>query len=93
MENPKDETALARYGCDYDQLSAWGKRVVDRAYDPAPTYSATLDRAETETRQVTAKLQERNAFLEQENEDLWEQLNETRAELEELRSKFNPPLS
>lgn len=89
----KEEMARQRYGCSYERLSAFGKRDIDRAFQE-PSYTAKLPATEeVSLRQVNAKLVADLEAANQENLDLWEQLTETREELETLRSQFNPPLS
>jgi hypothetical protein len=94
----KDDIALDRYGVPYVSLSGWGRSHVDKiAFREQASFAATLPlptaTEEVSVRQANIRLTAELEKANQEILDLWEQLSETKEELEKIRSEFNLPSS
>ena len=83
----KDEVAERMFNAPYSRLSAWGRNHVDGVMAKfdllAPAHSATLK--ENNPLADTEKLAKELEDLRLENSDLWDQNQELKLELEELR--------
>jgi predicted RNase H-like nuclease (RuvC/YqgF family) len=90
MDQNREEIAQKLYRVSYEKLSAFGRREVDRRIDNSAvkTQPSLLQERQAITQNAEgerlARLTARVTTLEQENEDLWRENDELKAQLVEL---------